>query len=378
MGCVNCHHCHRRLPVPRSRGPADEPADVEVPRARRRAGVVGLAALLVASAAATGAEAPASLTLYVTAPGSTGIWAVDVATGARVLHEVGRWPVVIALHHATALADGSLLLESTNAVQRRNVVRYEPARGLLTGVSGQVDPGSDETRGAGPSLDPGATGLLATRGGTLLYLRRGAGPIRIDPWTGDRSVISQSAEPAVGPGFPMTRPLDLVLESDATLLVADAFEGLVRVRLADGSRELAHPGTSFIEGPYLFDVLPDGRLVHAHGLDSSNALYAFDPATGRDSLLSGLGRGDGELFASIHDLVVAPDGLVYVFDTVPPTILAVDPATGNRAVVSGGREGRGTGFELPGFLDRPLLATFSPLARPAEPRPIRRRIQASP
>ena len=340
--------------------------------------MAGLVALLVASAAAAGAVAPGSLTLYVTSPGSTGIWAVDAATGDRVLHEVGSWPVVIALHHATALADGTLLLESTNAVQRRNILRYDPARGVLTGVSGQVDPGSDETRGAGPSLDPGATALLATRGGALLYLRRGAGPMRVDLWTGNRSVVSQSADPAVGSGFPMTRPLDLVFESDATVLVADAFEGLVRVRLADGGRELAHPGTSFIEGPYLLDLLPDGRLVHAHGLESSNALYAFDPATGRDSLLSGLGRGDGELFVSIHDLVVAPNGLVYVYDTVPPTVLAVDPATGDRTVVSGGRDGRGAGFELPGILDRPLLATFSPPSRPADPRPIRRRLQASP
>ena len=340
--------------------------------------MAGLIALLVASAAAAGAVAPGSLTLYVTSPGSTGIWAVDAATGDRVLHEVGSWPVVIALHHATALADGTLLLESTNAVQRRNILRYDPARGVLTGVSGQVDPGSDETRGAGPSLDPGATALLATRGGALLYLRRGAGPMRVDLWTGDRSVVSQSADPAVGSGFPMTRPLDLVFESDATVLVADAFEGLVRVRLADGGRELDHPGTSFIEGPYLLDLLPDGRLVHAHGLESSNALYAFDPATGRDSLLSGLGRGDGELFVSIHDLVVAPNGLVYVYDTVPPTVLAVDPATGDRTVVSGGRDGRGAGFELPGILDRPLLATFSPPARPADPRPIRRRLQAAP
>ena len=84
------------------------------------------------------------------------------------------------------------------------------------------------------------------------------------------------------------------------------------------------------------------------------------------------------VLGALVDLAVAADGTVFVlaFDGEIPAVLAVDPATGNRRLISGGAEGRGAGEPLPTALDRATFATFAPAALPAgpPPRPIRRRL----
>jgi len=344
-------------------------------RLRRRlaAGTAAGLLSLAASVAPAGAGEGSPLAVYLLAKGQAGIWRIDVASGDRTVLELDRWPVLISVNQATVLPDGGLVVEGTNALGRRNLFSLDPDTGELAGISGLVDPDSDVPRGEGPGLEPGATALLALPEERLLFLRAGAGPMLVDLASGDRRVLSQSVAPPAGSGFPITLPVDMVRESATTALVVDRFEGVVRVALVGGTRTLAYPTSAFVEPPYRVEPLDGGRLAHAHGLDSSNAVYVFDPATGVDEPLSALGRGEGPLPVAIVDLALAPDGNLYLYDGVPPAVLAVDPLTGDRRVVSGGEEGRGSGIELPTLLDVPRFATFSPTDRPRTPRPARRR-----
>jgi len=335
--------------------------------------------LLVAALACLGPAAAAAAPpphVYLLARGQSALWQVDTASGDRRLLELFDYPEVLTVGHATVAASGDVLFVATNAAQFTGIYALDPATGSRTGVSGPVLDGGGTVRGDGPSLEPGLSGLAASPADRLFALREFAGPISVNLATGGRAIISQAVEPRVGAGFPLSRPIDLAIETTGSLLVMDQFEGLVRVRLTDGARTLEFPSTLFIEPPVRFDLLADGRIVHL--VPGTDALFVFDPRTRTDAVLSGRGSGSGAELGALVDLAVAADGTVFVlaFDGEIPAVLAVDPATGNRLLISGGAEGRGAGEPLPTALDRATFATFAPAALPAgpPPRPIRRRL----
>jgi len=279
---------------------------------------------------------------------------------------------VLAVTHAALTPAGELLFAASNAAQQQALFAYHPGTGTRAGVSGPIDGYGEVLRGAGPPFGPLLTGLALAPWGGLWALRAFTGPLHVSVATGDRTVVSQSAPPAVGSGFPLARPVDVAVESAGTLLVMEEYEGLVRVRLADGARTMAYPSTRFIEPPYRFDLLPDGRIVHlAPGTD---ALFVFDPRTLVDRPLSGRGRGEGPAPVALVDVAVAREGAVIVVDAGGPDVLAVDPASGDRELLSGPQRGEGPG--LPTALDRPALAVSAPASVPETPpaRPVRRRL----
>lgn len=335
-----------------------------------------VAAVALACLCGSAAVAEPPPHVYLLARGQSGLWQVDTATGDRRLLELYGYPLVLALGPATVTAGGEVLFTAVDAAQYTAIHALDPDTGSRAGVSGPVLDGGDTTRGAGPSFEPGVAGLVAGPSGTLFALREFAGPMSVSPATGDRAVVSQAVEPRVGLGFPLARPIDLAVETTGSLLVMDEFEGLVRVRLTDGVRTMEFPSTLFIEPPLRFDRLPDGRFVHC--VPGTDAVFVFDPRTRVDRPLSGRGSGVGPALTSVADLVVAPDGTLFVVDVGEPAVVAIDPVTGDRRLVSGGAAQRGNGESLPTALDRPTFATFAPDAVPAgpPPRPVRRRLSS--
>ena len=79
----------------------------------------------------------------------------------------------------------------------------------------------------------------------------------------------------------------------------------------------------------------------------------IDPATGNRIVLTGNGVGSGP--AVTVAAVGLENGVIYVTDVVGNQIMSVDPATGARTLVSG--PGRGTG---PGFVSPVSMASDSP------------------
>lgn len=309
---------------------------------------------------------------YVLARGQSGVWQVDLATGNRVPIDLSDYPEVLTVSQAVVTGTGELIFSATNAAQGRAIFAANPATGSRTGVSGPIDVFGDIVRGAGPPLEPATGGLALAPWAGLYALRSFLGPMHISLVTGDRSIVSQSAPPAVGSGAPLGRPVDLAVESTGSLLVMDEYEGLVRVRLVDGARTLAFPSTLFIEPPVRFDLLPDGRIVHC--VPGTDAVFVFDPRTARDEPLSGRGRGTGPAFGAVADVAVHPGGTIVALDVGDPALVSVDPATGDRSLVSGA--GRGGGEALPTADDRPTLAVYTPerVAAGLPPRPVRRRL----
>ncbi len=301
---------------------------------------------------------------YVLARGQSALWQVDLSAGDRRLLELSDHPEVMALGQASVTAPGEVIFTTTNAAQRHAIFAFNPASGSVSGVSGPIDVFGEIVRGAGPPLEPATSGLVLSPSGSLYALRSFLGPMGVSVATGDRSVISQSVEPMVGFGHALGRPIDLAIESAGSLLIMDEYEGLVRVRLVDGARTMAFPSTLFIEPPVRFDLPLDGRIVHC--IPGTDAVFVFDPRTGVDAPMSGRGYGSGHALGALADLAVHPGGGILAIDVGGPALISVDPATGDRTVISGPARGGGEG--LPTAIDRPTLATFAAPHVPADQR----------
>jgi len=342
---------------------------------RRRLLLLGV---MVATWMAVPAGAAEVDTLYVTAQASgAAILAVDVASGDRRAIELYDYPVIIQIRAGAMTPDGQLYLTAENAALSPTVVRYDPATGAVVGISGYVDRTSNEPRGTGPDFEPGIAEMAVGAWGWVHPLRSFLGPMAVDVVSGNRRVVSQSTEPAVGDGVEMTQPVDLLVESANSLLVADRFQGLIRVRMSDGRRTIAHRFVDIVESSHRIDRLPDGRVVHASGRGDGHEVSVFDRGLVELSRLSGPERGVGPDFVAIHDLVVGPDGTVYVLDLGlgPGAIVAVAPASGDRRVVTGGPQRRGDGPDFFIANERPIFVDLPGSVPFLAPRRASRRVQ---
>jgi hypothetical protein len=101
--------------------------------------------------------------------------------------------------------------------------------------------------------------------------------------------------------------------------------------------------------------------------DMQGAILAVDIQTGARRIVSGSGEeavGDGPAFGHLLDARRGPDGFIYAFsDSYNPGVMdifKVDPETGDREIVWGGRQSGYPQCELPG--DGPLQYTDSGFA----------------
>jgi len=85
-------------------------------------------------------------------------------------------------------------------------------------------------------------------------------------------------------------------------------------------------------------VLPDADL---------NAILAIDPATGDRTVVSSLGRGSGPVLDFPRAVDFELDGQIIVIDELLQAVLRVDPATGDRTVVSDAVTGTGQALDSP-------------------------------
>lgn len=296
--------------------------------------------------------------IYLAGDSAAGFWTVDADSGDRQLADIDDYPHIILSGDCAVEGPGSLLFEVTTALQHRALHRVA-LPGLATQpISGNYPGDESGVIGSGPSLDPALLGLLATGAGDLLALHTSGEVMRIDLASGDRTVVSRSASPALGAGVDIGAALDLALLSSAELAVADQFETLVRVDLMSGDRSHLVPPGTFAESPQRIDTLPGERLVHC--LASGGAtIWVLDPASPPSAPLSSAvyGAGGGPAFVALVDLHVSEQGRLFALDVGLAAVFEIDPATGDRRILSGGPEEIGTGPELPTALDHPLFAT---------------------
>jgi len=94
-------------------------------------------------------------------------------------------------------------------------------------------------------------------------------------------------------------------------------------------------------------VQPNGRLALTDSGFATNAVIEVDPATGDRRIISDATHGTGPELKGPVGITVARDGFLFVVDAGLKTIVKVDPNTGDRAILSDTTHGTGTPFDVP-------------------------------
>jgi streptogramin lyase len=202
-----------------------------------------------------------------------------------------------------ALEDSNNLLVFANS----EIVRYQldTPTTFTTLASGSVGSGESPFTAWGIEVQP--------TGGILWHTLSGQNIIRVDPITLNRTVFSGNTSggpPLVGTG-PTTFYWNLTIDQTS------------------------------------------GRV---YSTPKGTALWATETPSGDRSILSQDGTaGTGPAFTGIEGMGVAADGTIYVLDREAEAIFAVDPANGNRTIVSSMTLAIGTGPQL----CNPLPSMFS-------------------
>ncbi len=286
---------------------------------------------------------------------------VDPLTGQRTIvssREVGSGPPFGLLFGIAVEADGSLVVVYTGSSLDivSAVVRVDPRTGDRTVVSG-----GNQNIGSGPfSLAP--TGIAVEANGDLVLVDDfNKAVMRIDPTTGARRIISRANTMGSGPS--LERPFGIAVGPDGSLTVLDnGRRALVQVDPRSGDRTiLSGDGVGedlAFENPNALTVEADGSLLVADDGRTTatekgrKRVVRVDRANGARTLVSGDGVaaeviGNGPAFLVLTAIAAAPDGAIIVGDTGRGAIMQVAPISGDRAIISEARFGSGPPFASP-------------------------------
>jgi hypothetical protein len=233
---------------------------------------------------------------------------VDPVTGAVSVvssSTVGSGPSLQTANDVAVETSGALIVTEP-FVGFQKVLRVDPATGdraILSGLGA----------GSGPVFFP--ISVAVAPAGDLFVTQdqefgADAAVIRVDPSTGDRSLVSSSAR---GAGPALNAPLGLAIEPGGTLVVSDAaLDAVLRIDPSTGDRTVVSSADTG-SGPRL-------RLVEAITADADGSLLVVD---------------NGGTRACVP---FCPSELCQICLEIAPSILRVDPGTGDRTKVSGGGE----------------------------------------
>ena len=220
------------------------------------------------------------------------IFRVDPVTGDRMIvsdDTTGSGPGLSYSIDLVVEADSSIVALD---LWRKAVIRIDPVSGDRTIVS-------NDTTGSGPIFSsPAGLAVEADRSIVALDLRRKA-VMRIDPVTGNRMIVSDGT---TGSGPVFLSPAALAIEADGSLVVADDHDlsyrvasALVRIDPVSGDRTIVSDDTTGI-GPVHFSptalaIEADGSLVvvadEPGWFDAvASALVRIDPVSGDRTVFS--------------------------------------------------------------------------------------------
>jgi hypothetical protein len=232
------------------------------------------------------------------------------------------------------------------------VLRVDPVSGDRTIVSGGPI-------GAGPPVDC-ASGSARESSGTIVLAACTQGIIRVDPATGDRTVVSD-ASTGGGPLFEVAA--DVAVEPSGTLVVADGAT-VKRVHPVTGDRTVLSnrrrggfrdAQSVALDGAGRAIVADRGNDFHIECCRFGitvwfyGAVVGIDLATGRGEVVAGGGllsgrRGEGASFLLLPVVKLALENSGAVALARPFDLQRVDLATGDRTLLAG--ENRGSGISV--------------------------------
>jgi streptogramin lyase len=290
----------------------------------------------------------------------SGCPAIDVITLACTSPLIGSGPALFFPLGIAVETDGQLV---TVDAALGAALRIDPVTGNRRTVSG-VDFSTGEIRGDGPNF-LFLTGIAIEADGSLMALDSNLEAlVRVDPSNGDRTIISQA--PRIGSGPIFALPIDIAVEeADGPLVVADAeLKAVVRVDPITGVRIIVsgclNRTCSSVVGSGPVFKRPRGLAVEANDrlvvVDSAlDAVVRVELATGDRTTISGCTNdapctgtiGSGPLFRTPENIAVEADGQLVVVDADVEAVLRVNPATGDRTIISGNVTGSGPLLSLP-------------------------------
>jgi hypothetical protein len=289
---------------------------------------------------------------------------VDGATGDRSILSSplrGSGPDLAAPEGVSSGPGGKIVVAN---VVDRSLLQIDPATGDRTVVSGCVDPACSSQVGSGPAFQ-GPRFVAFGAAGVILVTDRDAGfnaVLQVDPLTGDRSVVS-GCENAVcssirgtGPALDTLFGIAVETGGDNDIVVASSY-ALLRIDPATGDRTVLSgctdasctatigSGPSFGRPEEIEREGPISLLVVDGDRDAPpfRAIFRVDLATGQRTILSGCSDvacsgiiGAGPLFsAGLIGLGFASSGDLLVSDGVQRSLFFVDPVSGDRSVFTG-------------------------------------------
>jgi streptogramin lyase len=283
-----------------------------------------------------------------------GILRIDPVTGDRLELSgpgAGAGPAFRAIEGIASDATGALLAADSDLGA---VVRIDPGSGDRTILAGGPV-------GTGPRLDC-LDDVNREASGALVLTSCTDGVLRVDPVSGDRSLVSG---PTTGSGPAFELAGDIIVEPSGSLLVGDLFS-IKRVDAITGARTiaagLAHgdpflyligmaheaPGTVLVSDEGIqYDLLGGFLPLQLYG-----GVKRVDLTTGASEVVSGGGlfsarRGSGPGFlGGLRGIAVEPSGNVAAV-VHQPSLLRIDPRTGDRTVVASNRVGSGAVLRFP-------------------------------
>jgi hypothetical protein len=271
-------------------------------------------------------------------------------------------------------ADGDLVVVE-DGLGLQAVLRVDPIMGNRTIVSGS---GIGSGR---PLVNPftitvEAIGSLTVMEFGEFYPMSAPQVVRVDPVTGNRTDVS-GGDIGSGPQFEV--PSGIAVEADGHLVVVESFFpvavfgllAVVRVDPVTGDRTIVSDANTgqgpLFDNPFNIALGPNGQLLVVDGFEpiiarGLNAVVRVDPMTGDRAIVSGCSErnpppdpcpgttvGGGPPLDRPTGIAVAADGSLVVVNSslsFPDSIVRVDPVTGDRTVISGGSENRGSGPPL--------------------------------
>jgi hypothetical protein len=213
---------------------------------------------------------------------------------------------------------------------------------------------SDFLNGAGPNFQELGDIAIAPNG-SVFIADGGKGIISVDLQTGNRTILSGLG---VGTGPDLIRPSGLAIDAAGNLLVTDlghilnATDGILfSVDPNNGNRTTlsnSSVGTGAQLGnPQDVELNADGKPIVVEFGNTANpyGLISIDQASGNRTLISSNALGTGPAISEPGGIVIDSNGKHFVTGGVSSgaaVVFTVDPATGDRIVVSGNSVGSGT------------------------------------
>jgi Glucodextranase, domain B len=285
--------------------------------------------------------------------GLDALLAVDLTTGARTVisdEVTGSGPMLDLVSGLVLDAEAGRALVIPGSIEEDALLAVDLATGARTLISGQ-------DRGTGPALAVTQDLALDATGNRVLITDLIRGLVAVDLATGDRAILSGAAT-AGGPGLEEPDGVALDAQQGRALLVDAARDLLVAVDLETGGRTLLS-GDTVGTGPELHKpqaLALDGEARRVIIGDLIGyALVAVDLTSGARSMISSYAVGQGPSLGNVQSVALdrADDGSgdrILVTNSYDDVLLAVDPATGARTVISGNGVGSGPALTDPSHL----------------------------